>query len=254
MKRTKPPFRADHVGSLLRPAPLKAAREKRAKGEIGAAELKAVEDREIERVIRKQEEVGLDSITDGEFRRSWWHLDFLEGLDGVEGYQAAHGIAFQGGETKPRAVRAAGKKIIQYHGVADAVIPAQYSIGYYEAVEKYLRRDNRDFYRLFMAPGMEHCGGGPGPNAFGTPYDPRPFGAGYDPSREFNPQHHVLAALVRWVENGEAPERIVATKYQDDDAAKRVVLTRPLCVYPRVARWKGKGSTDDATNFVCSRN
>ena len=84
MKRSKPPFRADHVGSLLRPAPLKAAREKRAKGEIGAAELKAVEDREIDRVIKKQEEVGLRSVTDGEFRRSWWHLDFLWGLQGVE--------------------------------------------------------------------------------------------------------------------------------------------------------------------------
>ena len=87
-QRSKPPFRADHVGSLLRPAALKQAREKRAKGEIGAAELKAVEDREIERVIKRQEEVGLQSITDGEFRRSWWHLDFLWGLDGVEKYVA----------------------------------------------------------------------------------------------------------------------------------------------------------------------
>src|SRR3989338_1568305 len=84
MQRTKPPFRADHVGSLLRPAALHEARAKRAKGEIGAAELKAIEDREIERVIKRQEEVGLQSITDGEFRRSWWHLDFLWGLDGVE--------------------------------------------------------------------------------------------------------------------------------------------------------------------------
>ena len=84
MQRTKPPFRADHVGSLLRPAALKEARERRAKGEITAAELKAVEDREIEDVIKKQEAVGLQSITDGEFRRSWWHLDFLWGLDGVE--------------------------------------------------------------------------------------------------------------------------------------------------------------------------
>ena len=83
-QRTKPPFRADHVGSLLRPAALKEAREQCAKGEINAAALKAVEDREIERVIKKQEEVGLQSITDGEFRRSWWHLDFLWGLDGVE--------------------------------------------------------------------------------------------------------------------------------------------------------------------------
>ena len=83
MQRTKPPFRADHVGSLLRPAALKEAREKHAKGEIDAAALKAVEDREIERVIKKQEEVGLKAITDGEFRRSWWHLDFLWGLDGA---------------------------------------------------------------------------------------------------------------------------------------------------------------------------
>ncbi len=82
--RTTPPFRADHVGSLLRPAALKQAREQRAKGEIDAAALKAIEDHEIERVIKRQEEVGLQSITDGEFRRSWWHLDFLWGLDGVE--------------------------------------------------------------------------------------------------------------------------------------------------------------------------
>ena len=94
MKRTKPPFRADHVGSLLRPAALKEAREKRAKGEITAAELKAVEDREIERVIKKQEEAGLQAVTDGEFRRSWWHLDFLWGLDGAEKHVMDSGIAF----------------------------------------------------------------------------------------------------------------------------------------------------------------
>ena len=92
--RTKPPFRADHVGSLLRPAALKKAREQRAKGEIDAAALKAVEDREIERVIKKQEDVGLQSITDGEFRRSWWHLDFLWGLDGIEKHVMDTGIAF----------------------------------------------------------------------------------------------------------------------------------------------------------------
>ena len=78
----------------MRPAALKKAREQRAKGEIDAAALKAVEDREIERVIKKQEEVGLQSITDGEFRRSWWHLDFLWGLDGVEKHVMGRGIAF----------------------------------------------------------------------------------------------------------------------------------------------------------------
>ncbi|HTS41880.1 MAG TPA: 5-methyltetrahydropteroyltriglutamate--homocysteine S-methyltransferase [Xanthobacteraceae bacterium] len=109
MQRTKPPFRADHVGSLLRPAALHEARARRARGEIGAAELKAIEDREIARVIRKQEEVGLQSVTDGEFRRSWWHLDFLWGLDGVESHVMDSGIAFAGVTTRNEGVKVTGK-------------------------------------------------------------------------------------------------------------------------------------------------
>src|ERR1700689_3640343 len=105
----KPPFRADHVGSLLRPAVLKAAREKRARGEIGADDLKAVEDCEIKDVIKKQEAVGLESITDGEFRRSWWHLDFLWGLDGAERYAMDQGVAFAGVQTRAEGVRVVGK-------------------------------------------------------------------------------------------------------------------------------------------------
>lgn len=150
------------------------------------------------------------------------------------------------------AVRASGKKIIQYHGSADGVIPPRFSISYYGAVEKYLGRDNRDFYRLFIVPGMEHCGGGPGPDAFGAAHDPRPYGAGYDAKREFDPASNILAALVRWVENGRPPERIVATKYRDNDPSKGVVRTQPLCVYPGLARWTGRGSPNDARNFVCS--
>jgi 5-methyltetrahydropteroyltriglutamate--homocysteine methyltransferase len=109
MQRTKPPFRADHVGSLLRPPALKAAREQRAKGEISAAELTAVEDREIENAIRKQEAVGLQSITDGEFRRSWWHLDFLWGLDGVEKHVMDTGIAFAAVTTRNEGIKVTGK-------------------------------------------------------------------------------------------------------------------------------------------------
>ncbi len=109
MKRTKPPFRADHVGSLLRSAPLKQARAKRERGEISADALVALEDREIIKIIKKQEEIGLQLATDGEYRRSWWHFDFLERLDGVEGYTADHGIQFKATETKPRAVRVVGK-------------------------------------------------------------------------------------------------------------------------------------------------
>ena len=84
MLRKTPPFCADHVGSLLHPKVLHEARAKRAKGQITLAELKAVEDAEIIKLIKKQEDTGIQAITDGEFRRSWWHLDFLWGLDGAE--------------------------------------------------------------------------------------------------------------------------------------------------------------------------
>ena len=109
MQRTKAPFRADHVGSLLRPAPLKEARAKREKGEITAEQLKQVEDREIEKIIKKQEDVGLKLATDGEFRRSWWHFDFLGMLDGVEVYDTDQGIQFRGVQTKAQSLRIVGK-------------------------------------------------------------------------------------------------------------------------------------------------
>src|SRR5713101_864513 len=109
MPRTKPPFRADHVGSLLRPAALKEARAKRERGEIGAEQLKAIEDREIETAIKKQEAIGLRSITDGEFRRAFWNYDFLGRLDGVEAYLGERKIKFQGAQPKPMMLRVVGK-------------------------------------------------------------------------------------------------------------------------------------------------
>jgi len=109
MQRTTPPFRADHVGSLLRPAALKEARSRQERHEITGEALRALEDREIERAIRKQEEVGLKLATDGELRRSWWQFDFLKGLDGVELYHVDNGIAFHGVKTKAESVRTVGK-------------------------------------------------------------------------------------------------------------------------------------------------
>src|SRR3974390_2444885 len=109
MGRTLPPFRADQVGSLLRPEALKEARKRHAAGEIDAAALAAVEDREIAAVIRKQEATGLASISDGEFRRSWWHLDFLWGLDGVERHVMDSGIAFAAVTTRNEGVKEPGK-------------------------------------------------------------------------------------------------------------------------------------------------
>src|ERR1700739_1066571 len=102
--RTKPPFRADHVGSILRSAPLKEAREKAEKDAISAADLKTIEDAEITKIIAKQEEIGLQLATDGEYRRSWWHFDFYSGLKGVELYNVGEGIKFPGGPTKAESV------------------------------------------------------------------------------------------------------------------------------------------------------
>ena len=104
-----PPFRADHVGSILRTTPLKEARDKKASGAISAGELKAVEDAEILKIIAKQEEVGLKGITDGEFRRSWWHYDFLGGLEGVDLIEVESGIKFAGVQTKAEAPYVSGK-------------------------------------------------------------------------------------------------------------------------------------------------
>jgi 5-methyltetrahydropteroyltriglutamate--homocysteine methyltransferase len=118
MQRTKPPFRADHVGSLLRAAPLKVAREKAERGEMTPAQIKAIEDEEIKKIIRKQEEIGLEAITDGEFRRAYWHFDFMQNLDGCEGYwmepkQQEGGLdprqSFRGASIRPWMVRVIGK-------------------------------------------------------------------------------------------------------------------------------------------------
>jgi 5-methyltetrahydropteroyltriglutamate--homocysteine methyltransferase len=119
MQRTSPPFRADHVGSLLRPAPLKQARAKRAEGKISAADLKEIEDGEIDKVVRKQEGVGLKLATDGEFRRSWWHFDFFRGLDGVTPYTTEGGIQFHGVQTKAEGIRVTGKIGFSGHPMLD---------------------------------------------------------------------------------------------------------------------------------------
>jgi tannase/feruloyl esterase len=122
--------------------------------------------------------------------------------------------------------KAHGGKLVMYHGWADPVVPPQDGVHYYEAVEKAMggAEKTKDFFRLFMAPGMAHCAGGPGPNTFDA-----------------------VTALDKWVTAGAAPEKIIAS-HSTNGAVDR---TRPLCPYPQVARWKGTGSTDDAANFSC---
>lgn len=109
MQRTRPPFRADMVGSLLRTKRLADARAQRDRGEIDAAALRQIEDEEIRALVKKQEAIGLQAVTDGEYRRSWWHYDFLWNLDGVEKVTLEQGIQFAGVQTKAEAPRVTGR-------------------------------------------------------------------------------------------------------------------------------------------------
>ncbi len=141
---------------------------------------------------------------------------------------------------KPFASR--GGKLIIYHGWNDAAISPLNTINYYNNVEhKMGKQEAGSFLRLYMVPGMQHCGGGPGPDVFGQ------FGS----SAQNNPQHNMYLALEQWVEKGEAPDAIVASKLKPGAAGPVVQETRPLCVYPQVAKYKGSGNTNDASNFVC---
>jgi hypothetical protein len=140
--------------------------------------------------------------------------------------------------------KAHGGKLILYHGWNDPAISALNSIDYYESVAKKMGEKNTDaFTRLYMVPGMQHCGGGPGASSFGV--EGTVLGAK-------DAQHNVSLALEQWVEKGIAPGTVIATKYEEDNPAKGVKLTRPLCAYPQVAKYKGSGDTNDAANFVCA--
>jgi feruloyl esterase len=153
-----------------------------------------------------------------------------------------------------RSFRATGGKLIQFHGWGDAAIPGLASIEYYDRVRAFMAKypDGRtsrpaevdEFYRLFMVPGMGHCSGGIGPHTFGN--DDGRSGA----STTRDPDSDILAALERWVERGVAPERLIATGTVVGDPAKP--LTRPLCVYPKVARYNGSGDPYVADSFSCA--
>jgi len=142
--------------------------------------------------------------------------------------------------------RKRGVKIIQYHGWNEQTLQPAYSPEYYETVvaaTKSLKKTQK-FYRLYMVPGMTHCYFGPGATSFGG------VGQQIPPVRD--PLHDIQTALERWVEDGEAPGTMIATKYVDDLATTRTVrLTRPLCLYPLVPRYTGAGDPDDAASFEC---
>jgi hypothetical protein len=135
-------------------------------------------------------------------------------------------------------------KDITYHGTADQLIFSRGTINYFERLHKRYGAQNVDqFARLFMAPGMGHCIGGAGANSFGNVFAGPPVSS--------DPKHDIFKALVDWVEFGIAPEQIVATKFINDNPASGVAFTRPLCVFPKVASYKGTGNPTDAGNWAC---
>jgi feruloyl esterase len=141
-----------------------------------------------------------------------------------------------------------GGKLLMYHGYADPFVTPLGSLDYYTAMVGAnghglgAVKQTQSFARLFMAPGVTHCGGGPGANVFNGPDN---LGGPEDSD------HDVFLALRQWVEEGMAPKRIIGTKYVGDNPANGIAFTRPMCPYPQLAQYRGSGATTDAANFVC---
>jgi len=144
-----------------------------------------------------------------------------------------------------RRFQARGGKLVLYHGWNDPAISPLNTINYYNNVlSKMGAQTAESFIRLYMVPGMQHCVSGPGPNWLGQ--------GGTTTAK--GPEHGIFAALEEWVEKGTAPDTVIATKYIGDNSSKGVQMTRPLCPYPQVAKYKGSGDTNDYTSFTCVAN
>ena len=163
--------------------------------------------------------------------------------DAVKASEEKFGNVLNAVETDMQAFQARGGKLIIYHGWSDAAISPLNTINYYTSVVEKMGKPQADsFVRLYMVPGMQHCGGGPGADVFGQ--------YGISPVRD--PQHNLYMALEQWVETGVAPTTVIASKLEGKGPAAKVKMTRPLCPYPQEAKYQGSGDTNDAANFVCA--
>jgi feruloyl esterase len=182
-----------------------------------------------------------------------YYWRFLENLGAIFPAEAYKYLAFPAppNETLLQSFSAKQHKMISYIGTVDVSAPGFEK--YQEAlVASYLHagssvKEAKDhvgrFYRAFELPGMEHCTGGPGPNNISASLQPERSHVG--------PNEDIMVALTDWVERGKAPEFLVATKYLDDDPAKAAVMTRPICVYPKLAQWNRKGDPSSRQSFAC---
>jgi len=133
-------------------------------------------------------------------------------------------------------------KIIVYHGWGDDMVPSQVSTDYYTSIEARMGTARlQNFYRLFMVPGMGHCGGGPGANVI--------FRSEQATAVPLNPDRDMLTALEQWVEHGRAPSTFVASRVSKEGAIER---TRLVCAYPNIAKYRGAGDVNSLDNWACS--
>jgi feruloyl esterase len=171
----------------------------------------------------------------------WRAFDFERDMPKVDAMlsDALNGAA-RGDMTR---FRDRGGRLIMYHGWSDSVVAPGQTLAFYNGLaEQFGAEKVGDFARLFMAPGVMHCGGGPGPGAFNSAYGGAPSDS---------PSQDLFSALVAWVERGRAPDAVVATKYVDDARKKGVAMQRPLCAFPKKAWYDGAGDPNEATAFSC---
>jgi feruloyl esterase len=152
-----------------------------------------------------------------------------------------------------RPYKEGGGKIIMYHGWADQLIPSGSSVKFYNEVYRTLAPQGvqlDDFLRLFMVPGMQHCAGGDRGPWYIAGANQVVGGATHSVPGFEDAQHDVILAMMRWVENGTAPDQIIGTKFTGDNAAAGVERQRPLCVYPKQAVYKS-GNPDQPGSWAC---
>jgi feruloyl esterase len=197
------------------------------------------------------DEPSFDSLFKWVFGATWqWQtFDFNRDVDSVDSVLAAD---LNATSTDLRSFAGNGGKLILYAGWADPLIPSQSSINYFNAlVSSYggthyptALPKTQKFARLFMAPGMWHCNGGPGPNSFG--------GAIQQPPPTYDAQNDLLTSLTQWVEKGTAPNSVIATKYNNDVPQLGIIARRPICSYPKIATYTGTGDPSVAESFICA--
>jgi feruloyl esterase len=193
-------------------------------------------------------EPGFDGLFKWVFGSNWDWRTFDTESD-MKKVDAALGPALNGAATGDvTKFHDRGGKLILFQGWADPIVPIGQTIDFYNGLtSKFCGEEKtQEFARLFMAPGMGHCGFGTGPNRF----DSAAFGGAQPPA--LDPEHDMFTALQHWVEDGVAPAQVIATKFVDGDASKGIEMQRPLCPYPQRAWYKGDGDVNSAANFVCS--